>query len=563
MAIDNDFGRLHIPAIVKRLGGFLLACVGLLVALICLTASVHAWWAVAIFGSLVLLGLWDMNQRHHALMRNYPIIARARWVFEELRPYLRQYVVEGDLEGRPIDRDSRSVVYARAKGQESAMAFGTRLNVYSSDYEFITHSMAPRPHCEGDLRVDVGGADCKLPYSASLLNISAMSFGSLSANAIESLNLGAKRGNFYHDTGEGSISRYHRKHGGDIVWEIGSGYFGCRNRDGSFDEGAFQATAQDPQVKMIEIKLSQGAKPGHGGMLPGAKVTEEIAEARGVPVGTDCISPAFHSAFNSPREMIEWAAKLRELSGGKPVGLKFCVGQPHEVFAMAKAMHELDTTVDFVVVDGGEGGTGAAPQEFADHVGMPLREGLVLTRNALVGAGLRDRVRIAAAGKATGAFHIAANAAIGADWTNAARAFMFTVGCIHSLKCHTGECPVGVATQDKLRQRGLVVEDKAQRVHRFHDHTIETLKEIVAAAGLDHPSELEPHHLHHRISPNELRAIDRIYPFITCDQLIEDPGATRYADWWAAAQTDSFRPHRDIQVDREARYQEARGRGVF
>ncbi len=554
MAIDTDLGRLRLPADLRRYGAFFVAG-GLLV--ICLAIAIwqpHALWAAAAFAFLLGVGVYDFFQTGHSLMRNYPIIARVRWVFEELRPYLQQYVVESDQEGRPIDRASRSVVYARAKGQEDAVPFGTSLNVHSTEYEFITQSMAPKPVPEGDPRVEVGGPDCAKPYSASLLNISAMSFGSLSANAIEALNLGAKTGGFYHDTGEGSISSYHRKHGGDLVWEIGSGYFGCRNRDGSFDEGAFAENARDPQVKMIEIKISQGAKPGHGGMLPGPKVTAEIAAARGIPVGVDCISPAFHTAFSTPKGLIEWAAKLRELSGGKPVGAKFCVGQPHEVFAIAKAMRELGVALDFVVVDGSEGGTGAAPREFIDRIGMPLREGLILTRNALVGAGLRDKVRIAAAGKATTAFAIASNAALGADWTNAARAFMFTLGCVHSLKCHTGECPVGVATQNPMRQRGLVVADKAQRVARFHAHTIETLKEIVAAAGLDHPAELEPQNLYHRTSAYDLYPADRVYPFVLPNQLVDDPGATRYALAWAAADPDSFRQIRDITLERQAAY---------
>jgi len=554
MALDTDLGRLRFPQGLRRFCGVIIAGAGLIICLLAAIWAPVALWGALVFGLLCALGAYDFFQAGHSLMRNYPIVARARWMFEEARPYLRQYIVEGDQEGRPIARSARAVVYARAKGQEDAVPFGTSLNVHSSEYEFITQSMAPKPVAEGDFRVDVGGPSCAKPYSASLLNISAMSFGSLSANAIEALNLGAKRGGFYHDTGEGSISRYHRAHGGDLVWEIGSGYFGCRNRDGTFDAGAFAAQAQDDQVKMIEIKISQGAKPGHGGMLPGPKVTEEIAAARGIPVGVDCISPAFHSAFSTPKELVTWAASLREMSGGKPVGVKFCVGQPHEVFALMKAMRELGVTLDFVVVDGAEGGTGAAPQEFTDHVGMPLREGLILTRNALVGAGLKDQVRLAAAGKATSAFAIAANAALGADWTNAARAFMFTIGCIHSLKCHTGECPVGVATQNKLRQRGLVVEDKAERVRRFHESTMETLKELVAAAGLSHPSQLQPHNLYHRLNAYDLKPADRVYPFVLPNQLVEDVESTRYELAWKSASADSFVPVADVTLERHAAY---------
>lgn len=554
MATDSDLGRIRLPGSARRYGLFILVAAALAASAVFAIWEAEALWAAALFAALTALGVYDCLQTHHSLMRNYPIVARARWVFEELRPYLRQYIVESDIDGRPIDRASRSVVYARAKGEEDAVPFGTALDVNSEEYEFITQSMAPKPLAHEDFRVRVGTEACTRPYDASIFNISAMSFGSLSAAAIEALNLGARNGGFYHDTGEGSISRYHRKHGGDLVWEIGSGYFGCRNQDGSFDEGAFAENAQSDQVKMIEIKISQGAKPGHGGMLPGAKVTPEIAAARGIEAGVDCISPAYHTAFSTPRELVEWAARLRELSGGKPVGAKFCVGHPHQVFALAKAMQVSGVRLDFVVVDGAEGGTGAAPREFVDHVGMPMREGLVLTRNALVGAGVRDGMRIAAAGKATSAFKIASNAALGADWTNAARAFMFTIGCVHSLKCHTGECPVGVATQDKLRQRGLVIPEKAARVARFHKETVHALKELVAAAGLEHPGEFEPQHLYHRVGPYELHPADRIFPFVQPRQLLEDPGSTRYALSWAAADPDSFQPRRDVTVERQKAY---------
>ena len=384
-----------------------------------------------------------------------------------------------------------------------------------------------------------------------------MSFGSLGAKAIEALNLGAAKGGFYHDTGEGAVSRYHTIHDGDLVWEIGSGYFGCRNQDGSFDPKAFEEQAGIDQIRMIEIKLSQGAKPGHGGMLPGEKVTEEIAEARGVPVGKDCISPAYHTAFSTPRELLAFAAKLRDLAGGKPVGIKLCVGQPHELFAIMKAMLEDGALLDFIVIDGAEGGTGAAPQEFSDHIGMPLREGLILARNALVGTGLKKDIRLVASGKVKSAYSIAANCAIGADWCNAARAFMFALGCVQSMRCHTGHCPTGVATQDANRQRGLVIDDKAPRVQRFHEATMKTLNEIVAAAGCGHPGELRPHHLHHRLSAAETRAIDRIYPFLEPDELIDTPDDTPYADWWHAADPDSFDTRHGVEQARRARSREA------
>jgi glutamate synthase domain-containing protein 2 len=372
-----------------------------------------------------------------------------------------------------------------------------------------------------------------------------MSFGALSASAIEALNSGARMGGFAQDTGEGSISPYHRKSGGDLIWEIASGYFGCRDANGNFDPDLFRDTAQMDQVKMIEIKLSQGAKPGYGGVLPAAKVTDEIAQTRKVPVGKDCISPVAHSTFSTPRELIEFAAQLRELSGGKPVGIKLCVGHLHEVFAVMKTMLDSGVYLDFVVVDGAEGGTGAAPVEFSNNLGMPLRDGLVVVHNALVGTGLGGRIRLGASGKVHSGSGISNAVALGADWTNAARAFMFSIGCIQSMRCHTGTCPTGVATQDPRRQRGLVVEKKAPQVARFHKKTVQAAVDIASAAGLRRIHDLEPHHLYHRISPTEARSADRIYPFIGMNQLIDAPDETPYALWWKAAQSDSF----DLSID--------------
>ena len=503
-------------------------------------------WGLAVTLPLLALAAYDYRQSPHTLMRNYPLAARLRWFFEDLRPFLRSYIVESDLEGRPFDHDTRALIYARSKGQVSVHPFGTELDVYSEEYEWIGHSMAPTQNGADEFRVEVGGPQCTKPYSASILNISAMSFGSLGANAIEALNLGAKKGGFYHDTGEGAISPYHEKHGGDLVWELGTGYFGCRAKDGSFDPEAFRDTAQRDQVKMIEIKLSQGAKPGHGGMLPGPKVSEEIARTRGVEAYADCISPPGHSAFSTPREMLEFVARLRELSGGKPVGIKLCVGQPHEVFAVMKAMLATGIHLDYVVIDGAEGGTGAAPLELSNHVGVPLREGLIMMRNALVGTGLKGAVKLAAGGKVHGGASLAFNASLGADWCNAARAFMFSLGCVQSMKCHTGECPTGITTQDPRRQRGLVVSDKAERVHRFQKATVEALRDIVVAVGLETPWELRPHHLHHRLNAAEARATDRIYPFVDEKSLLDDPEASYYAQWWAAADPDTFRPVSEV-----------------
>ena len=524
--------RFSVPLILLLLSGLFLLLT---------TRAPGALWGLAFTLPLLAIAALDFVQKKHSLRRNYPLIARFRWLFEDLRPYLRSYIVESNQDGRPFDKNARALVYARSKNQTSTHPFGTELDVYSDEYEWLSHSVAPNESVPAEFRLAIGGPQCTRPYSAAILNISAMSFGSLGGKAIAALNLGAKRGNFYHDTGEGSFSKYHALYDGDIVWELGSGYFGCRDAQGHFDEDAFRKTATLDQIKMIEIKLSQGAKPGHGGVRPGAKVTPEIAETRGIPVGEDCVSPAAHSAFSTPLELLAWAARLRELSGGKPVGIKLCVGQPHEVFAIIKAMLESGTLLDFIVVDGAEGGTGAAPVELSNRVGMPLREGLILVRNALVGAGLKDQISLGAAGKVVSGAGLAINMALGADWCNAARAFMFSLGCVQSMKCHTGDCPTGVATQDESRQRALVIEDKAERVYQFQKQTVSALRDIVVAMGLESPWQIRPHHLHERLNAAKSSSIDHIYPFLENGALLDAPGDTPYAHYWAAAQTGSFR----------------------
>src|SRR5690606_8247938 len=464
-----------------------------------------AGWGVAVFGLLSLVGVIDLVQRKQALRRNYPVSAHFRYGLESIGPEIRQYFIEGDTDERPFSRQQRAIVYQRAKDVLDKRPFGTQHDVYGENYEWINHSLRPVKIESADFRVLVG-EDRAQPYSASVFNISAMSFGSLSANAIRALNAGARRGGFYHDTGEGSISVYHRENGGDLVWEIGSGYFGCRDEEGRFDPERFKRNALDPQVKMIELKLSQGAKPGQGGILPGAKVTPEIADARGVPVGVDCVSPAAHSAFDTPIGLLEFIQQLRDLSGGKPTGFKLAIGHPWEWFSIAKAMRETGILPDFIVVDGAEGGTGAAPLEFTNHVGAPMREALMLVHNTLVGLDLRSRVKVAAAGKIVTAFDIARAMALGADWCNAARGFMFALGCIQSQSCHTGHCPTGVATQDRHRQAALDPTDKSVRVYNFHRNTVEALKELLAAAGLEHPRQLGPEHIIRRVSSTEVRS---------------------------------------------------------
>jgi glutamate synthase domain-containing protein 2 len=506
-------------------------------------ALVNPYWLIltGIAGVLSLVGIYDLNQRNHSLKRNYPILANFRFFFEMIRPEIRQYLLEADNEAVPFSRAQRSLVYQRAKNVEDKRPFGTELDVYVNGYEWINHSMRPNKIANTDFRVSIGGQACQQPYASSLLNISAMSFGALSANAIRALNTGAKLGGFAHDTGEGSISRYHRENGGDLIWELGSGYFGCRTDDGHFDPEKFAAQAKSPQVKMVELKLSQGAKPGHGGVLPGPKVTPEIAEARGVPLGRDCISPARHSAFSTPLEMLQFIARMRELSGGKPAGFKFSLGHPWEFFGICKAMLESGLLPDFIVVDGGEGGTGAAPLEFADHIGTPLQEGLLLVHNTLVGLNLREHIRLGASGKVISAFDMARTLAMGADWCNAARGFMFALGCVQSQSCHTDHCPTGVATQDPRRQRALVVEDKSQRVFHFHKNTLHALGELTGAAGLMHPNELRPRHIVRRVSNNEIRLMSNLYKFLKPGELLSNPSAHAvYETYWPMASANSF-----------------------
>lgn len=523
-----------------------------LAAVICAVPVSLAWaWmhpAVGLLPALIttglsLLGILDLLQTKQAIRRNYPILSHIRFFLEFVRPEIRQYFLETDTEKIPFSRAQRSLVYQRAKNVMDKRPYGTQLDVYQTDYEWVNHSMNPVKVKNIDFRVMVGEGHCEQPYALSVFNVSAMSFGALSANAIRALNKGAKKGGFAHDTGEGSISRYHREHGGDLIWEVGSGYFGCRNEDGSFNAVMFAQNARDPQVKMIEIKLSQGAKPGHGGVLPGAKVSPEIAEARGVPQGVDCISPSTHSAFSTPVELLQFIARLRDLSGGKPTGFKFCLGHPWEFFAICKAMVETGLMPDFIVVDGAEGGTGAAPVEFTDHVGTPLQEGLLLVHNTLVGLNLRPKIKLGASGKIISAFDIARTLALGADWCNSARGFMFALGCIQSQTCHTGHCPTGVTTQDGLRQRALVPDDKAERVYHFHNNTLRALAELVGAAGLSHPNQLRPHHIVRRISANEVRLVSTVIKFLKPGDLQQNHAEHPvYATFWKMADAHSFAP---------------------
>ncbi|OYQ76535.1 FMN-binding glutamate synthase family protein [Wohlfahrtiimonas chitiniclastica] len=529
-------------AYIGRYSLFILAIVVALVSIL-----FHFPLGKVVFGvSLVLIfiGILDISQKTYAVRRNYPILGNLRYLLKHFRPEIRQYFIESDSEAVPFTHGQRELVYNRSKNHNSNRAFGTIQNVYEKGFQFINHSMAPvaMPDPDG-FRVTIGGKECKQPYSASIFNISAMSFGALSSNAVLALNGGAKLGNFAHDTGEGSISPYHLENGGDLIWELGSGYFGCRTEDGRFDPEKFREKARLPQVKMIEVKISQGAKPGHGGVLPKDKITKEIAETRGVPMDRDCISPATHSEFSTPIELLEFIQKLRELSDGKPVGFKLCIGHAWEFAAIVKAMLKTGILPDFIVVDGKEGGTGSAPIEFADHIGSPLREGLLFVHNTLVGANLRDQIKIGASGKIISAFDIARTIAIGADWVNSARGFMFALGCIQSLSCHTNNCPTGIATQDLMRQKGLDVTNKKNRVYNYHRNTLHALAEMLSSAGISNVHELEPHHLVLRTTDNEVRLFSNTYYYLEPGALLKDEIASQYySTVWNEAQAESFAP---------------------
>jgi len=488
-----------------------------------------ALWALVVVAPLVGVGIYDLLQREHSLLRIYPVIGHGRRIMESIRPEIQQYFVESDIDGRPLSREFRSVVYQRAKGEVDTLPFGTQRNVMRVGYEWMHHSLAPLPVAESEPRVEVGGPQCDRPYLASRLNVSAMSFGALSKNAILALNRGASSAGFAHNTGEGGLSPYHLEPGGDLIWQIGTGYFGCRTHEGSFDPGRFAEAASHEAVKMIEIKLSQGAKPGHGGILPVAKLTEEIAAIRGVPLGRDVISPPSHSAFSNPRELLEFVARLRELSGGKPVGFKLCVGYRPEFLGVCKAMVETEILPDFITVDGAEGGTGAAPLELSNSVGMPMRDGLLFVHNSLSGIGVRDKLRIIAAGKIVTGFHMFRTIALGADLCNSARAMMLALGCIQARRCNVNTCPVGVATQDPIRVQGLDVDHKAARVARYHQATIRSFLELVAAAGLSDPSTIGPQHVFCRTSATRIQRFDEIYPRIEEGALLS---ASRIPPQW-------------------------------
>lgn len=502
-------------------------------------------WAAAAGVGAAGLAVHDAFQKKHSILRNFPVLGRARFLAEELRPELRQYFWESNRDGRPFSRDTRSMIYEYAKDLGSGKAFGTEQDVEATGYDVVRHTMAPVPEIEGEPRVRLGGPDCTQPYDISLFNISSMSFGALSANAVMAMNKGAKLSGFSQETGEGGLTKYHLKYGADIIWEFGSGYFGCRDAEGNFNPDMFAEKAARPEVKGILIKMSQGAKPGLGGHLPGAKVTPEIAEARSVPVGEDCLSPAAHSAFSTPTELMEFIQQLRTLSNGKPIGIKFCVGSEIEVLSLCKAMLATGIAPDWITVDGSEGGTGSAPLEFEDSVGMPLTNGLIVVHNALVGTGLRDKVAIGASGKIAGGADVVRRIALGADFTNSARGMMMAAGCVQAQKCNTNMCPSGVATQNPWLARGVDVDDKGQRVANYHNGVVRSAKRILASMGLSSFQDLGPEHVFHRVDPAHATSYGELYDWLEPGALLTGEVSERWQRIWERADATAFTaPHR-------------------
>lgn len=516
---------------------------GVFVALLIIGAVSYFYnpflWSLLFFGPLIIIGLYDYFQTKHTIRRNFPLVGNFRYFFEFIRPEINQYFIESNTDGRPFSREERSIVYQRAKDTLDTLPFGTQKDVYEIGYEWVKHSLSPVKVDSCDLRIVIGGPHCTKPYSSSLLNISAMSFGSISKNAVLALNKGAKIGNFAHNTGEGGLTDYHLQ-GGDVIWQIGTGYFGCRTEDGNFCPDKFKEKACLDEVKMIELKLSQGAKPGHGGILPAVKITKEISKIRGVPIGKDVISPPAHTEFSTPIGLLEFIQKLRELSAGKPVGFKLCLGKNSEFLALCKAMHKTGITPDFIAVDGGEGGTGAAPLEFSNHVGSPLISALIYIHNSLVGFNLRDKIRIISSGKISSGFGIIKQICLGADLCYSARAMMLALGCIQALRCNSNHCPTGVATQDPQLVEGLVVSDKKDRVAEYHKETMSSVAEIMGAMGVSHTKDLRRWHIVKRIGINEMKHYGQIYEFLNYGDLLSGNISEDYKIPMEVSSADKF-----------------------
>lgn len=520
--------------------GVIILCV---FALFAKTRHIYASFdiLIAFLTILFIVGLYDLLQKKHSILRNFPVLGHMRFILEFLRPEIQQYFIANDTEEKPFDRDQRTIIYERAKGVEDTIAFGTDNDISAPGYEWVVHSLAPEHPEDVDPRITIGNFQCKQPYSASRLNISAMSYGAISKNATMALNKGAKLGNFSQNTGEGGLTEYHLQ-GGDVVMQIGTAYFGFRTQDGKFDPEKFKIKAAIPEVKMIEIKLSQGAKPAHGGVLPKEKLSKEIAEIRGVPMGQDVLSPPAHTTFKTPIEFCHWIAELREMSGGKPIGFKLCLGIKQEFLAICKAIIQTKIYPDFITIDGAEGGTGAAPAEYANNMGVPLEPALAFVHNALVGSGIREHIRIIASAKNVTGFDMVKRISMGADAINSARAMMMALGCIQSKQCNRNTCPVGVATQNPRLYHALDIDDKKVRVYRYHRATVKSFKEIVGAMGLTNPSELTPGLIYRRISKDTVKPFDKIYDYVESGSFL-NPATLHesYKSFWERASAESFK----------------------
>ena len=504
-----NLNNTHIPVrpflLVWLLTGILLVAFSFMVAIHVLASF---WLFIPLL--LLIVVAFDTFQNKSSLRKNYPLVGRLRYLLESVRPELRQYFFESELDGKPFNRRQRSIVYQRAKNVKQTISFGMHDDPNRIGYEWAAHTVYPKKADPATFRVVFGNFQCTHPYDSSIFNIGAMSYGAMSKTAIASLNKGAAKGNFAHNTGEGGISEYHL-HGADIIWQIGTGYFGCRNNDGSFSESLFASNAALPEVKMIELKLSQGAKPGHGGLLPAQKNTPEIARIRNISPYKTVHSPSAHSAFGNARELVYFLGKLRHLSGGKPVGFKICIGRKEEFIEIIQAIDNVGIIPDFITIDGAEGGTGAAPLEFIDYMGMALVDALVFASNTLSEFDLKKHIKIIASGKMITAFDIAKTISLGADACYSSRGMMFALGCIQALICDSGKCPVGITTQDKSLYKGIDVTDKSERVANFHKNTMKALADFIGACGFEKTEELIPEIFFKRTKQNLNQSFAEIY----------------------------------------------------
>lgn len=514
---------------------YFIASAGLAAVALAAPVWTGALWLLALVVPYLSIGLYDIFFSRSNVLMNYPVIGHLRYMLEFISPEIHQYFIEGPHDGRPFNREQRKIIYNRAEGKSGTMPFGTQYDLMENGVEFALHTLAPVSPADISFRIEVGGPLCKKSYSASRINISALSFGALSVNAIRALNRGARLGGFFHNTGEGGLSSYHLEQGGDLCWQIGTGYFGCRRSDGTFDPDVFRDKALDERIKLIELKLSQGAKPAHGGILPAAKVSEEIARIRMIAQGEDCISPRSHSAFEGPRGLLQFIQQLRELADGKPVGFKLCVGRRDEFMAIVKAMQATGIRPDFITVDGAEGGTGAAPFEFSDSLGLPVNEGLNFVHNVLVGTDQRDGIRLIASGKVTTGFDVLVKMALGADMINIARPMMFALGCIQARRCDTNTCPSGVATQDPRRGKAIDVKLRGEHVRNYHAETLKSFVDLLGAMGHQDPYGLKATEIFRRLDNAQALSYAELYPQLKPGQLNGHDIPAAFAEDWRRA----------------------------